>query len=230
MWRYSRGYQHHYSNGFTINKMMKLGFSILVFFSIPIFAVLDPASLTSKVYAMYVSKSPYCTSPKLVFSKDNSTFYDVFGFPTLSVTDNKDHSYDGTYQCLIFKMSERFQFVPNVIGASTCSSLSVYTQDFCKNGDQTVGVDGTSISCSNQGDETVYLYLSTASSTNNPDQTLTPFSPPQVSDPSKGIKLDAPFTINGLSSGRLVVNGNSRIIASGGSCLLGLPKFSFVNE
>lgn len=209
---------------------MKWFVSIFCFLSFPILAALDPASLTSKVFAMYVSTSPYCNSPKLVFSKDQSVFYDVFGFPTLSVTDNKDHSYDGIYHCLIFKMSERFQFVPNVSGGATCLFTSVYTQDLCPSGNQTVSVDGTQINCTNAGDETVYLYLSTASDTNDPDQLVAPFSPPQLSDTSKGVKLNAPYSISGLSAGRLVIDASSRISASGGSCLLDFPKFSFVRE
>ncbi|MFM8314610.1 MAG: hypothetical protein ACKOA8_10025 [Deltaproteobacteria bacterium] len=198
--------------------------------SFPVFAVLDPASLNSKVFAMYVSTSPYCTSPKLIFSKDIAIFYDVFGFPTLGVTDNKDRSYDGTYSCLIFKISERFTFRPNVTGGDSCLFTSVYTEDFCPQGTQTVGVDGTSISCTNVGDETVFLYLSTASQTNDPDLVSEPFSPPSQGNTSKGIKLNSPVTISGVFSGRLVSDGTGRISASGGSCTMALPKFSFLKE
>jgi hypothetical protein len=203
---------------------------LLVFWTTQSLAVLDPSNLNAKIYAMYVSVSPYCTSPKLIFSNSLSTFYDVFGFPTLSVTDNKDHDYDGSYSCLIFKLSERITFRPNISGGETCLFTEQYTQDFCPLGVQTVGVDGTPISCSNSGDETVYLYLSTVSNTNNPALITQPFLPPTISDTSRGIKLDTVFTILGPTGGRLIIDGTSRITADGGSCSIGWPNISFVRE
>jgi len=203
---------------------------LLGFWATQSLAVLDPSNLNANIYAMYVSVSPYCTSPKLIFSKDLSTFYDVFGFPTLSVTDNKDRNYDGTYSCLIFKMSERVTFRPNISGGETCLFTQDYTKDFCSSGSETMGVDGTAINCSNSGDETVYLYLSTASNTNDPDLVTKPFLPPTAGDTSRGIKLVTAFTISGSTGGRLIIDGSSRITADGGSCSIRLPKISFAKE
>lgn len=203
-----------------------LFFSILSSFSQ---AALDPIELRAKVFAMYLSKSAYCDSPITVFAKDTVIQYDVFGFPVLGVADNSTHSFDGTYECIIFKLSEQFQFLPSVT-ATTCIFPNRYFVDVCTASYQNTEIDGSTSSCSSATDESVYLYLSTASNSNDPDVALQPFSPPTPLDSSKGIKLSSSFSVTGKVGGRLVINGINRINAGGGTCTMAMPKFSFVKE
>jgi hypothetical protein len=209
--------------------MKRIGLLFLFFITAYLPAGVDPVELKAQVSAMYMSKSPYCDSPTLVFSKDYVIPYNVFGFPVLGVADNGNHILDGSYSCLIFKMSERFTFVPGVI-ASNCVQGIRYNTDVCNGSHLNTQVDGATYNCSGAAEETVFLYLSTASNSNDPDVALQPFSPPTPSDPSKGIKLNTPFSIYGNSYGRLIINGNNRITGSSGVCNLQMPRFSFVKE
>ncbi len=203
--------------------------SLLVLFARPMQAALDPVELKAKIAAMYLSRSPYCSSPILVFSKSTVYQYDVFGFPTLGVTDNKTRSYDGSYYCIIFKMSEQFSFRANIFEGN-CNMNDSHTSDVCTSSHTNTQIDGVSSSCTGASDETVYLYLSTASNSNDPDLATQPFSPPTVGDTSKGIKLNFPFTVSGNVSGRLIIDAINRINSVGSGCSLSMPRFSFVNE
>lgn len=200
-----------------------------LFISSIVTAALDPVELRAKVSAMYMSRSPYCTSPVLVFSKSSVLAYDVFGFPTLGVLDNQDRNYDGSYDCVIFKMSEQFFFRANIL-EGICSMNNTHSTDVCTATYTTTGIDGLTTNCTSSSDETIYVYLSTASNSNNPDVATQPFSPPTPGDLTRGVKLNSPFVINGNVSGRLIIDASNRINNTGGSCNLSMPKFSFVNE
>lgn len=209
--------------------MKRIGISFLIFLSSHLQAEVDPMELRAQVSAMYMSKSPYCDSPTLVFSKDYVIPYNVFGFPVLGVADNGNHILDGNYSCLIFKMSERFTFSTGII-ASNCTAGTRYNADVCKASHQNTQVDGATYYCTGAAEETVFLYLSTASNSNDPDVALQPFTPPTQSDTSRGIKLDTPFSVYGSVYGRLIINGNNRITGAGGVCNMEMPRFSFVKE
>jgi hypothetical protein len=209
--------------------MKRIGLSLLVFITSYLQAGVDPMELRAQVSAMYMSKSPYCDSPVLVFSKDYVIQYNVFGFPVLGVADNGNHILDGTYSCLIFELSERFTFTTGVI-ASNCTAGTRYDVDVCTASHLKTQVDGATYNCSGAAKETVFLYLSTASNSNDPDVALQPFTPPTRSDASKGIKLDTPFSIYGNTYGRLIINGNNRVTGASGRCSMEMPRFSFVKE
>ncbi|NBY21200.1 hypothetical protein EBQ74_13420 [bacterium] len=192
-------------------------------------AALDPVELKAKVAAVYMSKSAYCTSPILVFSKSNVLAYDVFGFPTLGILDNQSREYDESYQCLIIKMSEQYSFRANILEGN-CSMSNSHTANICTASHTNTAIDGSSSSCSAAADETVYVYLSTASNSNDPDVATQPFSPPTAGDTTRGVKLTSPFVVNGNVSGRFIIDATARINNIGGSCTLSMPKFSFVKE
>lgn len=209
--------------------MKWIGILLSFFLSSVLRAALDPVELKAKVAAMYMSKSPYCTSPILVFSKTNVLAYDVFGFPTLGVLDNQGRDYDGSYPCIILKMSEQITFRANILEGN-CSMNNSHTTNLCTPSHTNTAIDGASTTCSAATDETVYVYLSTASNSNDPDLANQPFSPPTAGDLARGVKLNSPFVVNGNVSGRFVVDATSRINNAGGSCVLSMPKFSFVKE
>jgi hypothetical protein len=206
-----------------------LGVFFLLLISRSGIAGIDPIRLTAKIMAIYVSSSPYCTSPILFFSKSAPIAYDVFAFPVLGSTDNSTGQFNGVYPCVIFKMSERLDFRPGT-PTDNCIFDNDYSVDVCNSSHVNTGVDGSTSNCSSTPDETVYLYLSTASATDDPDAATQPFSPPTPSDNSKGIRMSSPFYIRGLSAGRLVIDGRNRITGSRGVCTMAMPRFSFVNE
>jgi len=209
--------------------MKRIGILFSFFFSFALNAGFAPTELKAKVSAMWMSRSPYCGSPILVFTKSNVLAYDVLGFPTLGVLDNQDRSYDGSYYCLIFKLSEQFSFRAD-IDSGACSWSSPHTTDVCTASYTNTELGGPTTNCTSSADETVYLYLSTTSASNDPTVATQPFSPPTELDNSKGVKLNAPFVVRGNVSGRLVIDASNRINSTGANCVLSMPKFSFVNE
>lgn len=190
-----------------------------------LFAGVDPMELKAKVFSVYISKNPYCDSPVQAFQSTDAEYYDFMSNPTLGSLDNSRNYYDGTYYCLIFQMSERLYFRPmtNTIG---CLLGAEYSSDICPDGTTVTAPDGSTSSCGS-GDDTIYLYLSTAA-TSTTIGTGNPFSPPTASNLTNGIQITSPFYISGANVGKFVVNGTNKITSSGvGNCSISFPAFSF---
>ncbi len=87
----------------------------------------DPASLKVKVYGVYASTSPQCTNPIQVFLKTTGDYVDLLQNPTLGGGDLPD----GTYECVIIKMSDVIKHTPKVTD-STCVAGTEYTGEVCR--------------------------------------------------------------------------------------------------
>src|SRR3954454_18569926 len=124
----------------------------------------DPSSLKIKVYAVYASLSAECTSPVQIFRNDDGNFVDFLTNPTLGGGDLAD----GTYNCVIIKMSSIIKHTPLTTDTS-CVAGTEYTGGVCNQGDQATDLSNTPISCTGDGtnagsvDNTVYMYMTTDS-------------------------------------------------------------------
>jgi hypothetical protein len=193
------------------------------------FAGGDPASLKLKVLAVYASLSAQCTNPIQVFLNNSGDYVDFLRSPTLGGGDLPD----GTYNCLIIKMSDLIKHTPLVTN-STCIAGTEYTAGVCHAGqfaDDIAGGIGN-ITCHGDGTSTgsvednVYMYLTTdaAASTGN-----NAFNHPVTPGDGKGIKLGAPLVISSTSRAKFVVNATGKVTPGGGDCGMNPPTFTFVN-
>jgi hypothetical protein len=208
----------------------KAVFSILIgaFFSLNASATVSPSSLVIKLYALWVSPNTDCSNPINLFDGGGAAMnFDMIKAPTLG----GGNPADGTYPCLIMKMSSVITYSP-ASSEGSCSAGASYSASVCRadNGGTTTPFDGSSFNadtaCTGTAasnppvDNTVFLYLSTVSTgTNNA------FNRPTVA--TKGINLGAPFVVSGSTAGTFVVNANGKIDGSGASCGMNPPVFSF---
>src|SRR5215203_6015025 len=125
---------------------------------------LDASSLKLQVYSVMLSTSPLCTSPVTVFSSPAATDVDFLASPTLG----SGNPPDGTYHCVIIKMSDLIKFTPSTT-AGLCSASVQYTADVCRtdNIGTTQAPDGVGAASACMGtdaapvSDAVYLYLTT---------------------------------------------------------------------
>ena len=187
----------------------------------------DPSSLKIKVYAVYASLDAQCTSPVQIFQSDAGAFVDFLSNPTLGGGDLAD----GTYNCVIIKMSSIIKHTPLTTNSS-CVAGTEYTGGVCNMSDAATGLDGAPITCAGDGsnagsvDNTVYMYMTTASAASPGDRA---FVHPLAPGDGNGIHLGSPLVISSTSSAKFVVNANGRVFAGGGECGIDAPLFDFVN-
>jgi hypothetical protein len=187
----------------------------------------DPSSLKIKVYAVYASLSAQCTSPTQIFANDSGSFVDFLTTPTLGGGDLAD----GTYNCVIIKMSSIIKHTPKTTDSS-CVAGTEYTGGVCNMSDSATDLDNASIACSGDGtnagsvDSTVYMYLTTDSAASHGN---TAFIHPVAAGDGNGIHLGSPLVISSTSRAKFVVNANGKVVAGGGECGIDPPLFDFVN-
>ena len=187
----------------------------------------DPSSLKVKVYAVYASLSAQCASPTQIFGNDAGSFVDFLTSPTLGDGDLAD----GTYNCVIIKMSSIIKHTPMTTDSS-CVAGTEYTGGVCNVSDEATDLDGVPITCSGDGsnagsvDNTVYMYLTTDGAASNGDKA---FVHPVTPGDGNGIHLGSPLIISSTSRAKFVVNANGKVVAGGGQCGINAPLFDFVN-
>ncbi len=199
---------------------------LCVLLSLPLSAATDPTEIDVKVLAVYMSKDPFCTSPIEVFTTSEPGFVDFLGGPTVGQLDNSKFYYDGTYRCIIVKMSETIQFVP-LLGSGTCVSGNKFSTNICAAGIVTTGVDGTTSTCTADAGDSVYLYLSTASTAATLSTSTNPFAPPTATTLTNGLTLSSGISIAGSINLKFVVNAFGKIGAVNGVCDINNPTFDF---
>src|SRR3954462_9494217 len=124
----------------------------------------DPSSLKIKVYAVYASLTAQCSSPTEIFRNDAGNFVDFLTNPTLGGGDLAD----GTYNCVIIKMSSIIKHTP-LTTDSSCVAGTEYTGGVCNENDSATDLNNAAITCAGDGtnaasvDNTVYMYLTTDS-------------------------------------------------------------------
>jgi len=187
----------------------------------------DPSSLKIKVYAVYASLSAQCTSPIKIFANDAGDFVDFLTNPTLGGGDLAD----GTYNCVIIKMSSIIKHTPKT-SESSCVAATEYTGGVCNEGDAATGLDNAPIACAGDGsntssvDNTVYMYMTTDSAASTGNKS---FIHPVTPGDGNGIKLGSPLVISSTSRAKFVVNATGKVVAGGGECGINAPAFDFVN-
>lgn len=187
----------------------------------------DPSSLKVKVYAVYASLSAQCTAPIQIFSNDAGTFVDFLTNPTLGDGELAD----GTYNCVIIKMSSVIKHTP-LTTDSTCVAGTEYTGGVCNASDSASDLDGNPIVCAGDGsnagsvDNTVYMYLTTDSAASLGDRA---FVHPTAAGDGNGIHLGSPLIISATSTAKFVVDAHGGVVAGGGECGINPPAFDFVN-
>lgn len=187
----------------------------------------DPSSLKIKVYAVYASVSAQCTNPIQIFQNDVGAFQDFLGNPTLGGGDLDD----GTYNCIIIKMSSIIKHTPLATDTS-CVAGTEYTGGVCNANDSATDLDGDPILCSGDGsnagsvDSTVYMYMTTDGGASQGDKA---FVHPVTPGDGNGIHLGSPLVVSSTSRAKFVVNANGKVYAGGGECGIEAPLFDFVN-
>jgi len=191
----------------------------------------DPSSLKVKVYAVYASLSAQCTDPIQIFANDAGTFVDFLTNPTLGDGELAD----GTYNCVIIKMSSIIKHTP-LMTADSCVAGTEYTGGVCNmrdsSSDPASDLAGDPITClgdgSNAGsvDNTVYMYLTTDSAASMGDRA---FVHPVMPGDGNGIHLGSPLIVSATSTAKFVVDARGQVVSGGGECGINAPAFDFVN-
>lgn len=192
----------------------------------------DPSSLKLKVFAVYASTSAQCTSPIEVFANAAPDYTDFLASPTLGGGDLPD----GTYPCIIIKMSSIIKMTPAATPTppTDCTVGTEYTGGVCNTGDSPV--DGLTavgdIVCTGDGsnagsvDQTVYMYLTTDTAASSGNKA---FHRPVTAGDGNGIKLLTPLVISSTTRAKFVVNASGQVVGGGGECGINAPVFSFAN-
>ena len=212
--------------------MKRLHFAWLLaaaFFSQPALA-LDASSLKLQVYSVMLSTSPLCTNPYVVFSNTTPTEVDFLAAPTLG-TGNPP---DGTYNCVVIKMSDIIKFTPSA-SAGLCASGTQYAADVCRsdNGGMTQAPDaaGAPTVCNGTDaapvSDPVYLYLTTNSTAGAGGGNT--FMQPTSTVSANGLNLTAPLVISGTVKSKFVVDATGKVGSDTFGCGMNPPVFGFKN-
>jgi len=188
---------------------------------------LDASSLKLQVYSVMLSTSPSCTSPVTVFSSTAPTEVDFLANPTLG----SGNPPDGTYNCVIIKMSDLIKFTPSSSSGS-CTAGTQYVADVCRtdNNGMTQAPDapGAPTACTGTDPaplaDVVYLYLTTNATAGVGGNT---FMQPIGANSPNGLNLTAPLVIAGTASSKFVVNATGKVDGSFSTCGMNPPVFGF---
>ncbi len=188
----------------------------------------DPASLKMKIYGVWASTSPQCTNPINVFLKDTPDYVDILTGPALGGGDLSD----GTYECVIIKMSDVIKHTPKTTDTS-CIAGTEYSGEVCRaggDGGLATDLDGNAITCTGDGtsagvgDDTLFMFMTTDASASTGNRA---FEHPLAAGDGKGIKLGAPLVISSTTKAKFVVDATGGVVAGGGECGINPPKFRF---
>lgn len=197
-------------------------------------ATFDVTAVKIKVYGMWVSPSQNCENPVKVFENVTPNEVNLISNPQLGGGDIAD----GTYPCVMIKISDRIQLEHNGTGA--CSGYSIepidlftpdaysllaqeqssrfqgmYTNSTQLRGDGVLNdilVEENSAFQATTAEDTLFLFLSTGSSSTG---RAIYHRPRQSNDSVFGEKLNSPFVVSGSTAGTLTVNGLRQLTDEG---------------
>jgi hypothetical protein len=188
----------------------------------------DPASLKLKILGVYASTSPQCTNPINVFLKTTGEYVDLLQGPALGGGDLPD----GTYNCVIIKMSDVIKHTPKETDSS-CVAGTEYSGEVCRaggDGGAATALDGSPIACTGDGtstgvgEDTLFMFMTTDPSASTGNRA---FELPVAPGDGKGIKLGSPLVISSTTKAKFVVDATGGVVAGGGECGINPPKFRF---
>jgi hypothetical protein len=200
-----------------------------------------------KLYKAYISANGDCSSPTVFYDAEDDTdnatrtqdangnyyiVYDMNGGETITEATITE----GTYNCVIFKMSDQITFSPDADEGALCVSGQDYTIDVCWAGESVYDPENeTTGNCtSGRGtDDTVWIYISTYSTITAGDpETVGSWTPPtQSGDDSNGWSLTT-GTINLTTdmTGTFIFGTDGKVWTSYSQCQMGAPDFGFTVE
>lgn len=187
----------------------------------PAMAGVDTASALVKLYKAYASTSGLCTSPVTFFNAegDAATYplgYSEVDFASAVNTIGTGTIADGTYNCVIFKISDHVTFVPAANEGTECVAGTSYTIDVCQ--DWGIGAPtitnpdtGATTTCTSNED-IVWIYLSTYSTNSGGSPDNQSFTPPTANgDSTNGVNLTSAMTVSADLTGTFVFGTAGRV-------------------
>lgn len=197
------------------------------------FAVQTPSYVNTTMYAFAVSKNADCSEPIVVFESPQGVPVDMTQSPTIGGGSVPD----GTYPCVIMKMSDQIKFkVPNTeLG---CQANTEYTINICNtnggSGYQPMTISGgtatfgSTTACRGTFSQTgtayediVPIFMSTISPSSGSDTFMRPTST------TYGIQLTNPLVISGSKAVKFIMNFNNAVTGSASGCDCNAPTFGF---
>lgn len=204
-----------------------IGLVLLSFAFVAQAAALNASSLKLSVYSVMLSTSPLCTSPVTIFNSATPVEVDFLATPTLG----SGNPPDGTYNCVIIKMSDLIKYKPSTT-SGTCSGATEYIADVCRsdNGGATLAPDatGSPTACngtnSTASADAVFMYLTTNTGAGTGGNT---FLQPGATSSTNGLNLAAPLVISGTARSKFVVNASGKLDDTQSPCGMNPPVFGF---
>lgn len=198
-------------------------------------ATTNATSATVTVYKAYFFENTLCTgTPQIADFGDSGRSVDMvaggsFGAVTTVAA--------GTYNCVVFKMSDQVTFVPQDTDGA-CTAGASTTIDVCK--DYGSGAPttqdpetGTTSTCtgtvSADSTDTVFLYLSTTATTATGGSSNNPFLPPTTSAPTAtAFNLNRSVVFSTTATGTFVFGTDGKVDGvTTGTCDMNPPDFGF---
>lgn len=198
-------------------------------------ATTSATSVTPTLYKVYFSASGLCTAPFQTIDYGSSgKAIDIlgsnpeFGSGTIA---------DGTYKCVIFKMSDTISFTPTATDGVCVGGQSV-TRDMFRpqtgDGGSTVTPtsknpeDGSTVTATS-GNDTLYVYISRFSTTTTGSSSNAGTTPPTSDgDSTGGLKLSADVVVDGDETGTFVFDTRDKVDGTAfGTCDMNPPNFGF---
>ncbi len=193
---------------------------------------LDPTKLEVKVYGVYISKNEDCSSPVETLSNAAPDYQDLLSAPTLVDKDNGDGSLNGTYKCVIIKMSDQIRVTPKTsTDGGMCVAGTAFVTGVCGvhgsgpgSTQQKQDLEGTITDCTNNED-IVFIYISRGTATGSEGDYT--FLTPTTTETDRGVNLGADLVISGSQSSEFVINASGQVGESEGACGMERPTFTF---
>jgi hypothetical protein len=172
----------------------------------------NASDVEMKIYEMYVSAHADCSSPIRIFSNPGAAAQNVVASPTFGIGAIPN----GTYQCIIVKMSDEIAITPAFTSdGNLCKPSITIPLDVCGAGKTyTDALSGAALPCT-AGDDTVYAYFTTAPSGDNSCLTR-----------NNGCLLASAFTVTGDRTMTFVANFDGKVEERFGQCDCQPPVFS----
>jgi hypothetical protein len=155
-----------------------------------------------------------------VFSNTTPTEVDFLVAPTLG----SGNPPDGTYQCIIIKMSDTIKFKPTT-NDSFCQGGTEYTTEVCQSTEFTQVPDTVGTTACKTGPDVVYLYLTTGRIGSGGGNAF--LQPPASNGTTYGVKLTSPLVVSGTATAKFVVTAAGAVVGTPTTCDMNPPVFGF---
>lgn len=211
--------------------------SLLVAVAPQAIATVGTAEATVKLYRAYLSANADCSSPVLFLDGEAEAAgyfeVDMAAAPTIG----EGTIAEGTYQCVIFKLSDQVTFTPDAT-EDDCTAGTQVEMDVCRDygeeGSAPTVVNATTgeeTTCNSEDgvEDTIWVYVSTGSTTTGGDESgeHNAFEPPTDSEPANGFLLNDEIVISGNITGTFIFGTDDKVSSNFGECDMQAPDFGF---